>query len=65
MNNPIWFDLAEDYLKKDLEFYQKRINKIAITLKHDVSWRFKKVKDKTLEIYSIDLKKREIYFSKE
>lgn len=42
MNNPIWFDLAEDYLKKDLEFYQKRINKIAITLKHDVSWRFKK-----------------------
>ena len=46
MNNPIWFDLAEDYLKKDLEFYQKRINKIAITLKHDVSWRFKKLKIK-------------------
>ncbi|OUQ13636.1 HNH endonuclease [Massilimicrobiota sp. An142] len=65
MNNPIWFDLAEDYLKKDLEFYQKKINKIAITLKHDVSWRFKKVKDKTLEIYRIDLKQREIYFSKE
>lgn len=62
--NPIWFDKALIYLKEDEVFYSKIIHKIAITLTHDVSWRFKKVKDKILEIYELDLKKKEVSFSK-
>lgn len=64
-NIPIWFDRGEEYLKEDLVFYEKRIKKIADTLPNDVSWRFMNVHGKTLEIYGLDKKAKEVYFSKE
>lgn len=62
---PIWFDKAEIYLKEDPVFYQKKIQKIANTLTHDVSWRFMNVNGKSLDIYRLDLKKKEIIFTEE
>lgn len=61
----IWFDYAESYLLDDWEFYDKVINKIAKTLTHDVSWRFKIVYGETLDIYELDKAKLEVIFSKE
>lgn len=64
-NIPIWFDRGEEYLKESGDFYEKRIKKIVATLPNDVSWRFKNVNGKTLEIYELDKKARKVYFSKE
>lgn len=64
-NIPIWFDRGEEYLKESGDFYGKRIKKIVATLPNDVSWRFKNVNGKTLEIYELDKKARKVYFSKE
>jgi 5-methylcytosine-specific restriction endonuclease McrA len=64
-NIPIWFDKAEEYLKKEPNFYQKEINKISSTLVKDVSWRFKKVNNQTLEIYELNKTEKEISLTKE
>lgn len=64
-NIPIWFDRGEEYLKESGDFYGKRIKKIVATLPNDVSWRFKNVNGKTLEIYELDKKTKKVYFSKE
>lgn len=64
-NIPIWFDRGEEYLKESGDFYEKRIKKIVATLPNDVSWRFKNVNGKTLEIYELDKKTKKVYFSKE
>ena len=64
-NLPIWFDNAETYLNSNDDFYQKEIRKIATTLGHDVSWRFKIVNSETLEIYELDKSAKTITFTKE
>lgn len=64
-NIPIWFDQAELYLKEDQDFYQKLIQRIAVKLTHDVSWRFKIVNGETLNIYELDKDKKVVYFSRD
>ncbi len=62
---PIWFDKAEVYLKENNVYYQKVLRKIATILTHDVSWRFKNVNGKILDIYYLDKLKKEIHFTKD
>ncbi len=62
-NIPVWFDRAQEDLMTDPSFYAKRITKIAKTLKHDVSWRFKKVNKEEHDIYRLDLDQMTVTFS--
>lgn len=61
--NPVWFDKAEVILKQNERFYRKVLNKIAITLKSDVSWRFKYCLGQNFELYTLDKQNREIILS--
>lgn len=51
-NIPKWFDEGIKHLDKKL--YIKTVRKVAKTLHENVSWRFKNIDSKTLNIYSID-----------
>lgn len=61
---PEWFDKAEVVLLENKAFYDKQLNKIASTLKHDVCYRFKNANSKTYEIYRLNKQDKEIYFTK-
>ena len=61
---PVWFDKAEEVLEQDPSFYHKRLNKIASTLKNDVSWRFMKCKKKSFPLYLLDRENRTVTFTK-
>lgn len=58
---PVWFDKAEEKLGKELD---KCVQRIANRLHENVSWRFKRVDDKVLEIYEYDNvnKAKRVYF---
>lgn len=64
-NIPVWFDYAENVLKKDTDFYNKTIKRISTTLTHDVSWRFQISNRNTLDIYTLDKSSKTVTFTKE
>ena len=59
-NIPVWFDKGMEIIPS--QFYKQILKKIAKTLHENVSWRFKKVKDKVLEIYEINKKENILVF---
>lgn len=62
---PVWFDRAEEDI--DASDMKRTIKKIANVLPNDVSWRFKEINDKKVELYSYDNKARShsVAFDKE
>ena len=70
---PIWFDEAEKYFaKNDKKIFENVVKHISKTLHDNVSWRFKNIPSKTLEIYeynkdnsTVSIKMENIQFLKE
>lgn len=58
---PIWFN-EDEMLKLDNDLYNKMIKHISKTLHENVSWRFKNVSNKVLEIYEYDKANSRIIF---
>lgn len=52
---PIWFDEAENYFRLHQKpLFEKTLRHIARTLHENVSWRFKNVVNRILDIYELD-----------
>lgn len=57
-NIPVWFEKCEPYFKADDKKYKRIINRVSNALSKDVCYRFKRIQDKDLPIYDLDIKKR-------
>ena len=62
--NPVWFNKAEELLKKEEAFFQKIIKQMVRILKQDVSWRFLKSHGKDTNIYRVNKEAAVIIMSK-
>ncbi len=57
-NIPEWFDKAVTRIPEDT--LTRLIKEVSVILKKDVSWRFSNVNGQTLDIYELDIQKKEI-----
>jgi hypothetical protein len=62
---PVWFDKAKASLCENSNDYTLFIRKISQTLTKDVSHRFPIVGVETLPLYQLNLKQRQVYFTKQ
>ena len=61
---PVWFNEAEEvFAKNDKLFFDYNIHKISNVLHENVSWRFKNINSRTLDIYDIEKQKSQVKIS--
>lgn len=51
---PVWFDQGLIFFEKHKSFYDDIVKKVAKVLPKDVSWRFKNVASKEIQLYTYD-----------
>lgn len=62
---PVWFDHARTVFLEDPQYYQRSLKRISKAMAHDVAWRFAIIDDKTIDLYTLDLRAQEVYFTKD
>lgn len=62
---PVWFDQAKLVFLREPHRYQKSLKRISAAMAHDVAWRFSFIDDETINLYILDLQKREVVFTRE
>lgn len=62
-NIPVWYEKAESFFIEQNRFYDKFLSHISSILKIDVAWRFKRINKKDVDIYDVNLEKRELVFT--
>ncbi|MCU0104600.1 hypothetical protein N7603_02905 [Acholeplasma vituli] len=62
-NIPVWFDKVKSTINN--EILQNKVHQISTVLTQNVSWRFLKIEDETVEIYVLNNKERYIELSLE
>ena len=63
-NLPKWFDYADEKLRREPDFYNNALEKIARALKPDVSWRFLKSGEEELPLYKLDRSNMTVTFTR-
>lgn len=61
----VWYNKAENFLKRNPEMFEKYIHKIIRTVNKNVAFRFMNLGRKTFDLYELDVEKLQISFTKE